>query len=64
MFPEITKINLEQAQALRELVKEKGKTRKGICRIWKELRKKFALDRYSDLPEKDFPEVLRWLNCM
>ena len=61
---EINKIDLEQAQSLRDLVREKGRSRKGICRIWKEFRQKFALARYSDLPEKNFHDAMRWLNTM
>lgn len=57
-----SKIDNDQKVELRELVKEKGVTRKGIFEIWHQFKQKFQLKSYQDLPSIQFRQALRWIN--
>jgi hypothetical protein len=56
------KIDKKQAEQFRDLVKEKGKTQKGIFEIWSQFKQKFQLQSYHDLPASHFQQALLWLN--
>ena len=54
-------ISSQQAQKLKDLAKNKGKTREGMMKLWSKSKKHFALDRYIHLPEERFVEAVIWL---
>ena len=54
-------ISSNQAQILKDLVKKKGKNKKGMFKIWSQFKRRFDLTRYVHLPEYKFEEALQWL---
>ena len=56
-----TWIDPRQAAMLRNLAKEKGRTRQRIAGIWKEFKLHFGVDRYVHLPAARFLEAMEWM---
>ncbi|BBM86890.1 ORF6N domain-containing protein [Candidatus Uabimicrobium amorphum] len=56
-------ISPEQAEELRDIVKEKAKSRKQMHKIWREFKEHFHLARYTQLPTSEFPQAVQWLNA-
>ena len=54
-------ISQEQAQKLREIVTKKAKDRKTIMKIWRSFKIQFKVDKYAELPEKNYSQALYWL---
>ncbi|WP_372364869.1 ORF6N domain-containing protein [Candidatus Uabimicrobium sp. HlEnr_7] len=57
-----TCISPEQAEKLREIVKQKTKNRKQMYKIWRDFKQHFNLNRYTQLQTNEFKNAVLWLN--
>ncbi len=54
-------ISLKEAGELKECVKQKGKNRKNIFKIWQKFKVHFEIRQYQKLPHSRFAEALEWI---